>query len=160
MIREDEANGASFGPNECKDSIQSLLFFADNMTWAECLRTYVESDPTWIDIYKVLTSVEYPFCGADTRITILSWLVDVFMVSNSVRDLLTREGHIQHEDYCRSCNRLGELICCDTCPAVYHLGCIDHEDPPDDWRCPVCEHHEVKKISNSQFRINEFSAPE
>jgi len=151
-MREDDVTGTTYGPNECKDSMQSVLFFADNMTWAECLRAYFESDPTWTEIYDTLTSVEYPFCGPEIRIQVLAWLVDVFMVSNGVRDFLALEGKISHEDYCRCCNRLGELICCETCPAVFHLGCIklrsEEEDPPDDWKCPVCEHHEVCYVNS------------
>lgn len=29
----------------------------------------------------------------------------------------------QNEDYCGVCRNGGELLCCDTCPKVYHLHC-------------------------------------
>lgn len=50
------------------------------------------------------------------------------------------------------CNGSGELICCDTCPAAYHLRCLN---PPLDrvpvgaWRCPLCTDplpHKVERI--------------
>lgn len=28
-----------------------------------------------------------------------------------------------NEDYCAVCHNGGELICCDTCPKVYHASC-------------------------------------
>ncbi len=144
-------SGTVYGPNECKDSVQSAIFFMDNMTWAEALRAYLESDPAWTDILELLNSaVEYPFCEASVRIKVLSWLVDAFLLNNNVREALTNEGNILHEDHCRACNRLGELICCETCPAVYHLGCISTSPsavpPTDDWICPICEHHSVSQI--------------
>ena len=37
--------------------------------------------------------------------------------------------------------RLGDLLCCETCPAVYHLACVNPPlaaVPEDDWHCVVC----------------------
>ena len=44
---------------------------------------------------------------------------------------------------CRACARVqgGSLLCCDGCPASYHLRCIgEHAKslPPGDWLCPEC----------------------
>jgi len=42
--------------------------------------------------------------------------------------------------------RLGDLLCCDTCPAVYHLACLETplaEVPEEEWQCSVCKQHEV-----------------
>ena len=42
--------------------------------------------------------------------------------------------------------RLGDLLCCETCSAVYHLACVDpplEEVPDDDWLCSVCKAHQV-----------------
>ena len=44
-------------------------------------------------------------------------------------------------------HRLGDLLCCETCPAVYHLGCLDPplaEVPTGVWFCPVCCKHQVR----------------
>ena len=43
-------------------------------------------------------------------------------------------------------SRLGDLLCCETCSAVYHLGCVDPplaEVPEDDWHCSICVAHMV-----------------
>ncbi|CAG7825806.1 unnamed protein product [Allacma fusca] len=152
ILREEEANGTVFGPNDCKDSVQATLFFMDNMTWCDCLRSYIESDSSWADIAKEMSSVEYPFCGPEVRIKILGWLVDIFLATNLVRESLVSQGNIRHEDHCRLCNRLGELVCCETCPAVYHLGCIDpplpEDDPPDDWKCTICVKNKISGVAD------------
>ena len=33
----------------------------------------------------------------------------------------------EHEDYCHTCGEDGDLICCDTCPLVFHKDC--HQPP-------------------------------
>ena len=33
----------------------------------------------------------------------------------------------EHEDYCHTCGEDGDLICCDTCPLVFHTVC--HQPP-------------------------------
>ena len=41
----------------------------------------------------------------------------------------------------RACVQGGSLLCCDGCPASYHLRCIgEHAKslPPGDWLCPEC----------------------
>lgn len=46
-----------------------------------------------------------------------------------------------NEDYCGVCRNGGQLLCCDTCPKVYHLNC--HVPaltglPSDSWSCGLC----------------------
>ncbi|XP_067949069.1 PHD finger protein 21A-like [Watersipora subatra] len=44
-----------------------------------------------------------------------------------------------HEDFCAICSRSGQLLLCDTCTQVYHLGCIGLESvPKGKWSCPKC----------------------
>lgn len=148
IIREEDANGTLFGPNEVKDSVQAVVYFVDHITWPETIRSYLESDPAWKDVYDAMVSVEYPFCGPAVKIKVLGWLVDQFLTTNVVREQLLGDGTILHEDHCRACNRLGELICCESCPAVYHIECLnpplkDPDNPPDMWKCPVCMKHQV-----------------
>ena len=48
--------------------------------------------------------------------------------------------------YCVVDLRLGDLLCCEMCPAVYHLGCVVpplEEVPENDWLCSVCRAHQV-----------------
>lgn len=44
--------------------------------------------------------------------------------------------------------RLGDLLCCETCSAVYHLACVEppmEEVPEEDWVCTICKAHKVGK---------------
>ena len=45
----------------------------------------------------------------------------------------------QNDCYCWICHKEGEVICCETCPRVFHLKCIQLEiAPTEDWVCPEC----------------------
>ena len=47
--------------------------------------------------------------------------------------------------------RLGDLLCCETCSAVYHLACVDppmEQVPEEDWLCSVCRAHQVKGVTD------------
>lgn len=152
VIREEDANGTLFGPNEVKDSIAAVMFFVDPITWPETIRSYLESDPTWKDVYEAMTSVEYPFCGPSVRLKVLTWLVDQFLTTQAVRETVLGDGTIFHDDHCRACNRVGDLICCESCPAVYHFGCLnikDADDVPNEWKCSVCVKHQVSNLAKT-----------
>ncbi|CAL8092678.1 unnamed protein product [Orchesella dallaii] len=158
VIREEDSNGTLFGPAEIKDSVQTVVYFIDHITWPESLRSYLESDSSCKEVYDALISVEYPFCGPAIRIKILGWLVDQFLTTSVVREQLLGDGTILHEDHCRSCNRLGELICCEACPAVYHLQCIspplkDASNPPDDWKCSICAKHQIPGVNDCTSEV-------
>jgi N-acetylglutamate synthase-like GNAT family acetyltransferase len=43
------------------------------------------------------------------------------------------------DDLCRVCGDGGDLLCCDTCPATFHLDCLGlPEVPAGEWFCPAC----------------------
>ena len=45
----------------------------------------------------------------------------------------------QNDCYCWICHKEGEVICCETCPRVFHLKCIQLENAPtEEWVCPEC----------------------
>mmetsp|Transcript_6433 Transcript_6433/g.8437 ORF Transcript_6433/g.8437 Transcript_6433/m.8437 type:complete len:357 (-) Transcript_6433:380-1450(-) len=46
----------------------------------------------------------------------------------------------ENEDHCHICGLLGELLCCDSCPKVYHLKCLGLDAMPETeiWNCPEC----------------------
>lgn len=63
----------------------------------------------------------------------------------------------QSEDFCSFCGQEGELLCCDSCTSVYHLGCLDpplKAVPRGSWSCPKCVDPmaEVDKILDCQMR--------
>jgi len=44
-----------------------------------------------------------------------------------------------HDDFCAVCGEVGELVCCDSCPSAYHMGCAELEElPKGEWLCPQC----------------------
>ncbi|KAG7208758.1 hypothetical protein KM043_014953 [Ampulex compressa] len=54
-----------------------------------------------------------------------------------------RRGRGHNHDFCDACRDGGELICCDKCPASYHLQChypaVDPTDIPNgEWLCYAC----------------------
>ncbi|XP_026833395.1 chromodomain-helicase-DNA-binding protein 3 [Drosophila erecta] len=47
----------------------------------------------------------------------------------------------REEEYCRVCRDGGDLLCCDSCPSVYHRTCLTpplKSIPKGDWICPRC----------------------
>ncbi|XP_026688220.1 nucleosome-remodeling factor subunit NURF301-like, partial [Diaphorina citri] len=57
----------------------------------------------------------------------------------------------QYDDHCRVCHRVGELLCCETCPAVFHLECVDpplRDVPQEDWQCNLCKAHKVTGVTD------------
>ena len=55
-----------------------------------------------------------------------------------------------NEDMCFRCNQAGELLCCDGCPAAYHMACANQTQVPasSQWFCPQCR----KRKSSSSWR--------
>lgn len=45
----------------------------------------------------------------------------------------------ENDDLCHICGLGGDLVCCESCPAVYHATCIGlPEAPAGDFFCPNC----------------------
>ncbi|CAH2074013.1 unnamed protein product, partial [Iphiclides podalirius] len=68
-----------------------------------------------------------------------------------VRDDLISEAPIHYDDHCRVCHRLGDLLCCETCPAVFHLECVDPplvDVPSEDWQCALCKQHKTMGVTD------------
>ncbi|KAK3089173.1 hypothetical protein FSP39_001446 [Pinctada imbricata] len=153
LIREEEGNNTVFGPADCKDSINISLFFIDSLTWPEPVRAFLESD-NLAENKLAVQSVQnfgYPYVSVEDRINVLKVLTDLFLSTNCVREEIMNEGNIQYDDHCRACHKLGDLLCCETCSAVYHLACVDppmEEVPEEDWVCGVCKAHQVKGVTD------------
>ncbi|XP_055707432.1 nucleosome-remodeling factor subunit NURF301 isoform X3 [Phlebotomus papatasi] len=150
ILREEDSQATHFGPLDQKDSINISLYLMDTFTWAEILRKYLESDANFDrNVLNILTTKEYPFCGIDDRLTVLQFLVDQFLITTPVRDDMLQEGPIHYDDHCRICHRLGDLLCCETCPAVFHLECVDPplvDVPTEDWQCSICKTHKLSGV--------------
>lgn len=157
IIRSEDVN-SSFGALDQKDSINSIFFFMDSVTWPECMKAFFQSDPvTYAEPLEVLNECEYPFGSNEDfmikRIQILRFLSDQILLTTSARDFILDDGKFSNEEHCRACHRLGEMLVCDTCPGVYHLGCLEPamtEVPDEEWRCYLCEANDVEGLSECQ----------
>ncbi|KAJ2952773.1 hypothetical protein O0L34_g7133 [Tuta absoluta] len=152
LLREEDAQQTHFGPLDHKDSVNITLFLLDVMTWPEVLRIYVESDKSFDqNVVKIMNSCEYPFTTVEDRLAVLQFLCNQFLITNPVRDDLLSEVPIHYDDHCRVCHRLGDLLCCETCPAVYHLECVDPplvDVPSEDWQCALCKQHKIVGVTD------------
>ncbi|XP_032900060.1 nucleosome-remodeling factor subunit BPTF isoform X10 [Amblyraja radiata] len=151
ILREEDSSNTTFGPADLKDSINSTLYLIDGMTWPELVRTYCESDPEYQHVLPCQEKDDYPYGPIENKIKVLQFLVDQFLTTNIAREELMSEGVIQYDDHCRVCHKLGDLLCCETCSAVYHLECVKpplEEVPEDEWQCEICVAHKVLGVCN------------
>ncbi|KAM7533005.1 hypothetical protein Aperf_G00000126396 [Anoplocephala perfoliata] len=109
------------------------------------------------DICVVPLDPSYPFVSISQRLAVLRGLVGLFLGTGAVRAEVLREGMMAHDDFCRVCRLSGELLCCATCPAVFHLTCLTpplDSVPQSQWWCPLCEKEQEmygdKKIPKSR----------
>uniref|UniRef100_A0A3B5M8L7 Bromodomain PHD finger transcription factor n=1 Tax=Xiphophorus couchianus TaxID=32473 RepID=A0A3B5M8L7_9TELE len=151
ILREEDTSNTTFGPADVKDSVNSTLYFVDGMTWPEVVRAYCESDSEYRHILPLLENEDYPYETLESKVKVLQFLVDHFLATNIAREELMSEGVVAYDDHCRVCHRLGDLLCCETCSAVYHLECVKpplQEVPEDEWQCEVCVAHKVPGVAD------------
>uniref|UniRef100_A0A4W4EI56 Bromodomain PHD finger transcription factor n=1 Tax=Electrophorus electricus TaxID=8005 RepID=A0A4W4EI56_ELEEL len=152
ILREEDTANTTFGPADLKDSVNSTLYFVDGMTWPEVVRAYCESDPEYHHVLCFQDGEDYPYEPLESKLKVLQFLVDQFLATNLAREELMSEGVVQYDDHCRVCHRLGDLLCCETCSAVYHLECVRpplEVVPEDEWQCEVCVAHQVPGVGDS-----------
>ncbi|MEE6507150.1 hypothetical protein FKM82_007977 [Ascaphus truei] len=156
VLREEDTSNTTFGPADLKDSVNSTLYFIDGMTWPEVLRVYCESDKEYHHVLPYQDMEDYPYGPTESKVQVLLFLVDQFLTTNMAREELMSEGVIQYDDHCRVCHKLGDLLCCETCSAVYHLECVKpplEEVPEDEWQCEVCVAHKVPGVNDCVAEI-------
>ncbi|XP_069511125.1 nucleosome-remodeling factor subunit BPTF isoform X2 [Ambystoma mexicanum] len=156
VLREEDISNTTFGPADIKDSVNSSLYFIDGMTWPEIVRVYCESDVEYHHVLPYQEMEDYPYGPINSKIKVLHFLVDQFLTTNIAREELMSEGVIQYDDHCRVCHKLGDLLCCETCSAVYHLECVKpplEEVPEDEWQCEVCVAHKVPGVHDCVAEI-------
>jgi len=153
LLREDDLSNTLFGPQDLRDSINVYLFFNDYITWPDVLRIYLSADMdnNRVILKECLSDCEYPFTKVDKKLRVLQHLCDQFLTTTPAREDLVNEGIIKHDDHCRVCHKLGDLLCCETCPAVFHLSCLDPplvEVPNEEWICSVCKGNYVSGVTD------------
>lgn len=152
LIREDDLIGTQHGPQDVRDSINIYLFLCDHITWPEVLRIYLSSDPKKNElVLKNFIDTNYPYSPLENKILLLEYLCEEFLNSQNTREVLNNEGVIKHDDHCRVCHKLGDLLCCETCNAVFHLGCLEpplKQVPNEEWVCPICKQNSVTGVSD------------
>lgn len=151
ILREEEAAGTQFGPQDLKDSINVHLYMVDAVTWPAVLRMYLGSDAEYRPMLGALERCEYPFTSVASKLNVLEFLCNQFLTTAQAREDITSEGVAKHDDHCRVCHKLGDLLCCETCPAVYHLACLDpplDDVPNEDWICAVCQSNQVSGVTD------------
>ena len=153
LIREDEANGTHYTPTDLKDTVSINFFHTDLLTWPSALHLYLSADLIHnSDILQTcFQGKEYPFVPVSSKIKVLSHLCDLFLQTNAPREDVISEGIIKHDDNCRVCHKLGDLLCCETCPATFHLGCLDpplSDVPTEEWICPVCRNSYASGVTD------------
>lgn len=92
-------------------------------------------DPGTNDDYRTVYSAEGSFVQKDAPpLEDVKLPAAVPPPSNGVQE----DGNV---DYCHTCKKHGNLLCCDFCPRAFHPDCISSEEPTDaegDWECFVC----------------------
>ncbi|TRY64718.1 hypothetical protein DNTS_017751 [Danionella cerebrum] len=66
-----------------------------------------------------------------------------------------RGGRATNHDTCDSCREGGDLLCCDHCPAAFHLQCCNpplsrEMLPPGDWMCHRCSIRKKKREQKAE----------
>lgn len=52
------------------------------------------------------------------------------------------------------CDDPGVVVCCENCPNVAHLACIEYTKEPEEWFCDICIREiSRKKITRSSNRL-------
>ncbi|KAK3575101.1 hypothetical protein QTP86_020698 [Hemibagrus guttatus] len=152
ILREEDTSNTCFGPADLKDSANSTLYFMDGMTWPEVVRAYCESDPEYQHLLSVQNQDNFPYEPLESKLKVLQFLVDQYLATNVAREELMSEGVVTYDDHCRVCHHLGDLLCCETCSAVYHLECVKPpllQVPEEEWQCEVCVAHRVPGVGDS-----------
>ena len=61
-----------------------------------------------------------------------------------------------HNEVCEVCEKGGDLLCCDTCSLVFHLGCIRPKIasiPKGKWSCAYCITDVSKNLDRANFNF-------
>lgn len=91
----------------------------DHQTWPEILQIYLERFKSFDrTVLNALANKDYRLVNIKERLIIMSFLTNQFLLTEHVR------GHLMRDQYCRNCQQTGDMMCCETCSATFHLQCI------------------------------------
>lgn len=173
LIKEDEANGTMIGSAEVKDSINIHLYACDTITWPQVLKMYLlarskgalmtngSSNSGDLEARRVVQAIfdtSYPVgVELEKKLAVLQYLCDTFLETNIAREEISNieSMTIKHDDHCRKCHKLGDLLCCDNCPSVFHLYCVDppmSQIPNNEWICHICKAMNIEEIETVTVR--------
>lgn len=117
---------------------------------------------------RELAVTEWHELSINSRIGILEYLCNLLMDYPEVVDMLTERGNVYdeeslerqkhsdgHADTCYVCRVGGDLLLCDTCPAVFHYACVGEKvkSLPPTWICPECRFPDPSKFGG---RVPEY----
>ncbi|XP_047143323.1 nucleosome-remodeling factor subunit BPTF isoform X2 [Hydra vulgaris] len=159
IFAEDERNQVMYGNADEKDIVNLHLYLIDEFTWPEIIRSYINSDPGKFspNIIEIVENPKFPFVSIQDKLDVLCHLAKDVLSLNIIREEIQNEGLFISDDYCRKCGRMGDLLCCELCPAVYHLECLSPpllEVPENEWFCPICAEQHVKGVSDVLFELD------
>lgn len=173
LIKEDETNLTMIGSTEVKDSINIHLYACDTITWPQVLKMYLlarskgalntngRSNSGDLEARRVVQAIfdtSYPVgVELEKKLAVLQYLCDTFLETNIAREEISNieSMTIKHDDHCRKCHKLGDLLCCDNCPSVFHLHCIDppmSQIPNNEWICHICRAMNIEEIESVTVR--------
>ena len=159
VISLDEACQINHSSLEERDMVSIQIHTMDEFTWPEVLKNYVKSDLDFEFLVPIVQKDSYPVVPVEDTLKILTWLVNCCMLTASIREEIANEGLFISDDHCRKCSKMGDLLCCELCPAVYHLDCLTpslSEVPDNEWFCPVCEASQVKGVTDVLTEVDRF----
>ncbi|CAM9220445.1 unnamed protein product [Lampetra planeri] len=99
---------------------------------------------------KNIPSLELPKTSEDLLVP-NEELLNATSIYEVLRNFSTvlRLSRFRFEDFCAAL--VGDLLCCETCSAVYHLECVKpplQEVPEDEWQCEICVAHKVPGVTD------------
>jgi hypothetical protein len=170
LVKEDEINSTLIGSTDVKDSVNIHLYCCDVMTWPFVLKMYLQArargqitksnvgDFEAKRIIQKIYMTNYPLgVSLEMKLLLLQYLCDSFLETSIARDeIMNIEAlTIKHDDHCRKCHKLGDLLCCDNCPSVWHLSCVDppmSSVPNNEWICHICRAMNIEEVEGASVR--------
>ncbi|KAE8788532.1 hypothetical protein D1007_37350 [Hordeum vulgare] len=79
-----------------------------------------------------------------------AWFIEQKKRKERAKDTMSVQAD-ENDDTCGLCGDVGELICCDNCPASYHQDCLPCQEVPDgSWYCSSCLCNVCGEVINSK----------